>query len=183
METLKRTIFIALSIPVLYSVFTSHRPEKTPNLAAGAMDSSAFDFWVGEWNATWTASGTTYHAENDVKRIMKGHFIHESFVITDGPNKGYKGESFSTLDKQNGVWKQTWIDNQGAYLDFVGKQEGDVRIFERSFTNKTGDNIRQRMRFRNITRSSFDWDWQRSKNNGDWQMLWQLRYTKKKSSP
>ena len=94
---------------------------------------------------------------------MNGHFIHESFEILDGPTKGFKGESFSTLDRQSGLWKQTWIDNQGAYLDFIGNQEGDAKIFERSFTNKAGENIRQRMVFRNIKKDGFDWDWQSSK--------------------
>src|SRR5215211_1316053 len=113
------SIFLSLS-------FTSkiHLPQSDSRIS---MDSSAFDFWLGKWNATWVDSGKTYHARNTVTRKMNDHFIHESFEILDGPNKGYKGESFSTLDKQSGLWKQTWIDNQGAYLDFTGKEEGDVK--------------------------------------------------------
>jgi hypothetical protein len=53
-------------------------------------------------------------------------------------------------------------------------------MFERSFTNKAGEAIRQRMRFRNISKDSFDWDWQSSKNGGEWKMLWELKYTRVK---
>ena len=72
--------------------------------------------------------------------------------------------------------KQTWVDNQGAYLDFVGSQDGDVKIFERKFTNKAGDTIHQRMRFLNINKDSFDWDWQSSKDGAEWKTLWVLEY-------
>lgn len=169
-----------MGIFLLYA-FTSkiNVPVRTSS-AQTTMDSAAFDFWLGKWNATWIDSGKTYHATNIITKKMNGHFIHESFEIIDGPNKGYKGESYSTLDKQSGLWKQTWIDNQGAYLDFTGKQDGDVKIFERSFTNKAGDTIRQRMRFRNIKKDSFDWDWQSSKNDGEWKLLWELKYTRAK---
>lgn len=182
MYHLKKAPTLTMAILLLSVCLSWHRSPNPRTASSATMDSTAFDFWLGDWHATWIDSGKTYHATNSVEKKMNGHFIHESFAITDGPNKGYKGESFSTLDKQSGLWKQTWIDNQGAYLDFVGKQEGDVKIFERSFTNKAGDNIRQRMRFRNIQKGSFDWDWQSSKNNGEWIMLWQLKYTKAKSS-
>ena len=145
-----------------------------------SLDSSAFDFWLGKWNATWKDSAGSYHATNIITRKMNGHFIHESFEIINGPNKGYKGESYSTLDKQSGQWKQTWIDNRGAYLDFVGKEEDGIKIFERSFINKAGDTIRQRMRFMNVKKGSFDWDWQSSKNDGEWKLLWALKYTSAK---
>lgn len=181
MNRLKRTLFLASGFVLLHSFITLHHLTVSTVPSSLVMDSSAFDFWLGEWNATWVDSGKTYHATNTITKKMNGHFIHESFEITDGPNKGYKGESYSTLDKHSGLWKQTWIDNQGAYLDFIGKQEGDVKIFERSFTNKAGETIRQRMRFRNIQAMSFDWDWQTSKNNGEWILLWHLKYTKKKS--
>ena len=167
-------------ILITFLCFSTGKAQSSIVLSQQAvMDSTAFDFWLGEWNVTWTSADKIYHATNTITRKMNGHFIHESFEILDGPSKGFKGESFSTLDRQSGLWKQTWIDNQGAYLDFIGNQEGDAKIFERSFTNKAGENIRQRMVFRNIKKDGFDWDWQSSKNGGEWKMLWQLRYVRK----
>ena len=175
----KRLLLFLLSIfLIILSLSTNVHGQGSMVGAQNSLDSTALNFWLGQWNATWVDSGKTYHAVNTVTRKMNDHFIHESFEILDGPMKGFKGESFSTLDRQSGLWKQTWIDNQGAYLDFVGKQEGDVKIFERSFTNKAGENVKQRMLFRNIKKESFDWDWQSSKNGGEWKMLWQLKYTR-----
>lgn len=163
-------------ILILHSFQSFGQHQGTTVKQSASLDSSAFDFWLGNWQATWSDSVKTYHATNNITRKMNGHFIHESFTIIDGPNKGYIGESYSTLDKQTGIWKQTWIDNQGAYLDFIGKQENGIKIFERSFTNKDGVPIRQRMLFRNIQADSFDWDWQVSRNGDEWRMVWQLKY-------
>lgn len=176
-----KSILLLASLSWLSLAFAADNPRYLNiDTSRTGMDSTAFDFWLGKWNATWTSSGKTFHATNHITRKMNNHFIHESFEIIDGPMKGYKGESYSTLDKPSGQWKQTWIDNQGSYLDFTGKQEGDNRIFERSFTNKAGEAVRQRMVFRNIKPDTFDWDWQSSKNGGEWQMMWQLQYTRSK---
>ena len=177
----KLAFLVSIMTILLAWSFPPGTPHPVPNTSVKiSMDSAAFDFWLGKWNATWSDSAGTYHATNTITRKMDGHFIHESFEILDGPMKGFKGESFSTLDKQSGQWKQTWIDNQGAYLDFVGKEEGGIKIFERNFVNKAGDTIRQRMRFMNIKTDSFDWDWQRSKNGAEWKLLWALKYSRVK---
>ena len=144
------------------------------------MDSTALNFWLGTWKAAWSDSSRSYHGKNVVSKIMNDLFIHEQFEILDGPDKGYKGESFSILDKLTGQWRQTWIDNQGEYLDFIGKKIKDTVIFERFFINLKGDNISQKMRFYNITSDSYDWDWQSKKGDGNWKMLWKIKYTREK---
>jgi hypothetical protein len=144
------------------------------------LDSTAFDFWLGKWNATWTENGVTCHGANTITRTMNNKVIHESFRILDGANKGFTGESFSVLDKTDKQWKQTWIDSEGAYLDFTGAVDGDTKIFERSFKNVEGKNLYQRMRFYNITKDSFMWDWEKSEDGKTWNLAWQISYTRMK---
>lgn len=173
--------FAILSLLVLCTIHGYGQDRSVPLTIQNVLDSAAFDFWLGTWQATWSDGSKTYHATNTITRQMNGHFIHESFEIIDGPQRGYKGESYSTLDQTTGLWKQTWVDNQGAYLDFIGRQENDAKIFERSFKNKSGETIRQRMLFKNIKPDSFDWDWQVSRNGADWKTSWFLKYQRVKN--
>lgn len=144
-----------------------------------------FDFWVGKWNATWkNPDGTTGKATNEITRVLNNKVIRENFQVTNDKNlKGFHGLSFSVYNPFAKAWKQTWVDNQGAYLDFYGKFEGDKRIFERKFTGATGKFkgkvMMQRMVFYHIKPQSFDWDWETSLDEGKtWKLNWRIRYTR-----
>ncbi|HAS45550.1 MAG TPA: hypothetical protein DCS93_34010 [Microscillaceae bacterium] len=146
-----------------------------------------FDFWVGKWNATWkNADGTTGQATNEITKILNNKVIQENFQVkNDKSLKGFHGLSFSVYNPFAKVWKQTWVDNQGAYLDFYGKFDGDKRIFERKFTGAAGKlkgkTVMQRMVFYNIKPDSFDWDWETSMDEGKtWKLNWRIKYTKAK---
>ena len=39
--------------------------------------------------------------------------------------------SVSTFDARAQQWKQTWVDNQGGYLDFTGGWQDDRMILQR----------------------------------------------------
>jgi hypothetical protein len=151
------------------------------NAQVAATDSTLFDFWVGDWDATWkNPDGSESHGRNTITRHMDGKIIKESFSALDGPAKGYKGESYSVLEKRSQQWKQTWIDNGGGYLDFTGTVDGDTRIFERT-TTFNGKTIKARMRFYNISPDRFSWDWETSADEGKtWKLNWRIQYTRRK---
>ena len=140
--------------------------------------SEYFDFWIGEWKLSWQAQdGTTEYGTNTIERILDGKVIKENFEATSGQMKGFIGKSYSVYNSQSGEWKQTWVDNQGAYLDFVGKFQNDKRIFIREAKDANGNPILQRMVFYDITRDSFTWDWEKSTDNGNtWQLQWKITY-------
>ncbi|MGB3183937.1 MAG: DUF1579 family protein [Cyclobacteriaceae bacterium] len=140
-----------------------------------------YDFWVGEWELTWTGrDGETYHGENTIRKIMNGKVIEENFRALDGELKGYEGRSWSVYDEVQKGWKQTWVDNQGGYLDFDGKADGDRRIFYRVSTDAEGNERHSRMVFYNITEDALDWDWQMSEDAAaSWQTVWAIHYKRK----
>jgi hypothetical protein len=78
-----------------------------------------FDFWLGEWDATWGEDGKS---TNHVTRILDGKVVQEDFNAPD-----LHGMSFSVYDAQRKLWCQTWIDNNGSYLDFTGNFEDGKR--------------------------------------------------------
>ena len=82
-----------------------------------------FDFWLGEWDVTW---GESDKGTNHILRIMDDKIIQENFSAP-----GLTGMSVSVYDNERNVWRQTWVDNNGSYLDFTGTFNNGKMILQR----------------------------------------------------
>ena len=167
-------MLIALALPALAA--DQKQPAARP---CSEGNYRAFDFWVGEWDVSWPAQGGTPegHGTNKVSRALDNCVIIENF--SGEQSIPLRGMSISTFDAKSNHWKQTWVDNTGAYLDFVGDYKNDIMMLERDATNPEGKPIKQRMVYKNITEKGFDWSWERSEDGGHtWSTLWPIRYTK-----
>lgn len=141
-------------------------------------DSCQMDFWIGDWNLDWKdAAGKTQTGFNNVEKIMDGYVVRENFTTGDNT---FKGTSLSLFNKNLGKWQQTWVDNSGAYLDFTGEFKDGKMILSREAKRNTGDIIHARMVFYNITKDEFDWNWEKSTDNGStWTLMWHIHYLRK----
>ncbi len=138
-----------------------------------------FDFWVGTWNLTWKSQdGAVGKGTNRIVKILDNKVIQENFEATDaGPMSGFKGMSLSVFNPQTQSWHQAWTDNQGGYFNFMGKRDGNNRIFMTEISEKEGKKRVQRMVFKDIQKNSFTWDWENSEDGGtSWNLLWQIQY-------
>ncbi|MFD1314122.1 DUF1579 family protein [Namhaeicola litoreus] len=137
-----------------------------------------FDFWVGDWNLTWTnQDGSVGKATNSISKILDELVLWENFVA-EGQN-GLKGMSYSVYNAQQKSWKQTWVDNQGSHIVLNGLMEEGNPVFM-TVTTETNTGTQQfRMVFSQITPNSFIWDWQRKTNDGSWQSSWKINYNRK----
>lgn len=130
-----------------------------------------FDFWLGEWDATWAEDGK---GTNRIELAFDGKVVQENFTAPD-----LIGMSVSCYDVERGLWCQTWVDNSGSYLDFTGGFEDGKMILIRDAIVK-GKKCKQRMVWYNIEPHQFDWNWERSDDGGKtWQVRWQIKYTRK----
>ena len=85
----------------------------------------------------------------------------------------------SSYDRKHNRWQQTWVDNNGGYLDFVGGWTGDKMILWRNAVTDSGTII-QRMVWYDIGKNSLEWKWEKSADGGaNWQTLWQIHYKRK----
>jgi hypothetical protein len=137
------------------------------------------EFWVGEWDLTWPGqkAGETLHGTNSISRIMDGCVVQENF---SDQATHYRGTSVSTFDATAGKWKQTWVDNGGAYLDFVGEFKDGQMILRREAIGKNGVKTLQRMVWKNINANELDWSWEASTDGGKtWQVNWPIHYKRK----
>ena len=133
-----------------------------------------FDFWVGEWDLTWADGG---RGHNSISHILDGKIIQESFTsIQSDDTPPFQGLSVSAYNANNNQWRQTWVDNQGVYLDFVGGWADGRMVLQREATIQ-GKTIQQRMVWADVTADSIEWSWERSEDDGQtWQAVWQIHY-------
>lgn len=138
-------------------------------------DRSQFDFWLGSWRVQQLA-GEKVRGRNEVAWTLDGKVLWEQFSAGRDP---FTGWSFSVPVVGRG-WVQTWVDNNGAYLDFAGGWLGDRMVLERS-TGRVGP-ARQRMTWHSITPRTFVWDWASQATGepgGAWDLMWRLRYDRR----
>jgi hypothetical protein len=134
-----------------------------------AAEYGQLDFWLGHWECRWEGGQGT----NRIEKILGGRVVFEQF---DGrPGMNLQGRSWSVHDSAMGKWRQTWVDNEGTYLDLVGGKEGDRFVL--LLVRLTEETPFKRMIFQNITREAFDWHWQASADRGkSWSDGWYIRY-------
>ncbi len=139
-----------------------------------APEAAQFDFWLGTWDVSW---GEDAHGTNRVEKILGGCVIQEKF---DGrPGTPLEGMSVSTYNPVTKQWHQTWVDNQGSYLDFTGSFADGRMALERDTV--AGDKaIKQRMVWYNIQPDTLEWNWERSEDGGaTWQVMWHIHYRRR----
>lgn len=148
-----------------------------------APEASQFDFWLGEWELTWPAeqwggkAGERGRGTNTITKILDDCIVQEAFRFPAGKFDGHSVSAFSTKKK---LWQQTWVDNQGGYLLFTGEFNDGQMELRTEPSEREGKTFISRMVFRNITKNSLDWDWQRSEDGGKtWQDLWNIHYERK----
>ena len=144
-------------------------PLPLPALAGSAAD---FDFWIGSWELSWPKDSKGY---NLVTKILDDKVVLESF---DGrPATPLVGRSLSVYDAKADVWRQTWVDNQGGYLDFEGGMQPDGRMVLSREAERDGKRFLQRMVWFDIGTDGFTWHWERSDDGGEtWKLVWPIQY-------
>ena len=136
-------------------------------------DGSELEFWLGSWDARWAGG----RGKNRLERILDGRVIHERFEeIPADADPPLIGQSWSVFDPARAIWHQTWVDNQGGYLDLVGERAEQWFAFARA-APELGDGVRQRMVFRDVQGERFRWTWERSNDDGaTWEVRWEIDY-------
>ncbi len=141
--------------------------------AVDAPHGGQFDFWLGSWKVHHLA-GSEVDGSNEVGWTLDGAVLWEQFSAGSDP---FTGWSFSVPVEGRG-WVQTWVDNTGAYLDFVGGWLGDRMVLERDRAGAPP--TRQRMTWHSITQDGFVWDWSaRTAPETVWELVWRLRYDRR----
>jgi len=163
-----------------WSLAQQSAASSAPPDPCAAREQRQLEFWVGEWDLTWPGEkeGQTDHGTNSIHRILDTCVVQENF--SGGDAMHLRGMSVSIFDTRAHKWKQTWVDNEGEYLDFVGEFKDGQMILARDAVRPDGTKVVQRMVFKNITANELDWSWEFSKDGGKtWTVQWPIHYTRK----
>lgn len=180
LDLMPTTTFFLRFVPFLIFASTVFAQTAAPPNPCAAPQQKQFDFWVGEWDATWPGqnAGETGHGSNSIKRILDDCIVQENFSALDATHM--RGMSVSVFEPNSGHWKQTWVDSQGGYLDFTGDFKDGQMILQREFARPDGVHMMQRMVWKNITANEFDWSWEASTDGGKtWKVNWPIHYKRK----
>ena len=129
------------------------------------------DFWVGDWTVEVHARAkpgveewADAHATQHVHATLKGCAVEENFE--SAAPVAFAGRSFSTFDGFAKKWRQTWVDDSGGYLAFIGGPEGDGFTLYGEPRELAGKKFQMRMVWSKISHDALRWEWQRS--DDDW---------------
>lgn len=167
---------LALILSASFAAFAQSPPSQPP---CSSDQAKQFDFWVGTWDLEWTdAKGNKLKGTNTINKILGGCVIEENF--SNGGPQPYLGKSHSLYDVKSGLWKQTWVDSGGAYIDLTGEFKDGKMVLRREGTDPKGNKALFRMIFSNIKPDSFLWDWESSTDGGNtWTTIWKINYKKR----
>jgi hypothetical protein len=169
-----KTLLVAFMITLAAGSAIAQQPKP----GCDTPESKLLDFWVGEWELSYTSNGQRTTSRNRISKILDGCVVLEEF--TGAPGVQLDGRSFSMFDVATKRWKQTWVDNNGSYLDFVGSTDGGDMVFSRE-AEVRGKKVTQRMVFRDVKPASLKWLWQKSEDGGKtWTTLWEIDYKRSK---
>jgi hypothetical protein len=179
--------FIVVTFAIFFSQLLTAQQQApkaaspSPSQTCSDSEQKQFDFWLGDWDLTWPGEhpGETGHGTNSIKRVLEDCVVEENF--SGGDSMHLRGISVSAFDTRAHNWKQTWVDNEGGYLDFSGEFEDGQMILSREGTRPDGSKILMRMVFKNIAPNELDWSWEGSKDGGkNWTVIWPIHYKRKK---
>jgi len=117
-----RTLLIALMLPTAALAQAPAAPA-TPKPVCTTPEHQQFDFWVGKWDVVQTGQDQVV-AQSLIESLYNGCGIRENWM----PKNNRTGGSLNIWLPDEKVWKQTWIDSDGARADFVGGWTGKQMV-------------------------------------------------------
>jgi len=166
---------VGLLAVIIGTVMVASIWAEDPPQPCSSPHATEFDFWLGDWDLSWPDSG---RGRNTITKEFDGCVIRENFTSLD--SAPLRGMSVSVFNPNTGKWHQTWVDNQGSYLDFTGELAGGRMILTRTARPKDKPAFLQRMVWFDVAADSLKWNWERSDDGGKtWKVMWAISYRRR----
>jgi hypothetical protein len=121
-------------IPVLLAAIpVAVHGQTTSQPACDAPEHRQFDFWVGDWNVVQTGKDVQV-ATSRIERVYSGCVIRENWM----PVQGTAGGSLNMFDARDRIWRQTWADSSGSWVEFTGGMQGEAMVLTGAWRGGSG---------------------------------------------
>ncbi len=149
--------------------------EKVTHPCIYTAEARQFDFWAGEWEVK-TQDGNLAGA-NTIQCVVGDCALIENW--TD--SRGGTGKSFNFYNNQTKKWYQTWVDDKGNVINFVGDYKDNSMQFQAENTTLDGKKVLRKLTFYPVSTDQVRQHGQISNDNGDtWTTEYDLNYFRRK---
>jgi len=148
--------------------------ERAEMPCAYSKESRQFDFWLGEWEAR-TPDGSLA-GTSSIQLILGQCVVYENWTGTLGGS----GKSLNMFNSAKGKWQQTWADDSGGVMEFVGEFKDGAMRFNGEATAPDGSKFTRRLTFTPLPEGRVRQFSERTTDGGKtWSVEYDLTYSKK----
>jgi hypothetical protein len=150
-------------------------PEVARYLKGAAPESQQFDFLIGDWDVAATRykeDGTPlfeYKASWSAKSLNEGRMIVDDFKAYAPTGQAISSYvTLRTYSETTHRWEMAGLPalQPAANAQWYGEFKGGEMLLEASGKDPTGNMVRTRIRFFNISKNSFNWESKVSRDEG-----------------
>lgn len=190
---MKKLFVVLIFVFLVFTLMTTAQNEKSEAKNCSEKEHRQFDFWLGDWSIKQKilkADGKWFEAdaETSVKPALDGCALVENWsgevlFFWEGMKtpETIKGLSVRAYNAKTKKWTINWMDTRG--LEFGAHAGGFTESkgeFFRTVKNPDGNEMKTRITFSDITKSSVHWDLAVSSDSGEtWRTLWIMAMTRK----
>ncbi len=171
------TLFLLLLSPVISSELYAQN-EAVKLCPCCGPEYRRFDFWLGDWVAYNLQDSNKLAGTNRIVLLQDSCVVQENWVGRGGQ---YTGTSYNWYDRQEGKWRQTWIDNQGGSLQLSGGMKGgEMILYSGEMKSRQGESYINRITWTPNPDGSVRQHWEISKDDGQsWETVFDGLYKRK----
>jgi hypothetical protein len=111
----------ACAIVMLMACVGAARADPSP---CSSPQDRQFDFWVGRWRVSPTGHPEKRVADSLIEKLYRGCGVRENWM----PLRGGGGGSLSAYVPADHGWRQVWVDDKGAFVEFRGDWNGRAMV-------------------------------------------------------
>jgi hypothetical protein len=129
----------------------------------------AFDFWLGHWEVH--ARDGTFLGRNRIEAHFGGTLLQEHWEGASGA----RGTSLNAFMAGKGMWRQTWVDHEGAFLDLEGGLEGQDMVLR----GTSADSVDERITWTPLEDGRVRQLWEQRRGDGNaWTVVFEGFYSR-----
>lgn len=119
------SLAMALALSAV-SASSAQAAQPARSLGCDTPESHQLDFWVGRWSVSPKGHPSVHLADSLIEKLYAGCVLRENWM----PLQGGAGGSLSAYDPNLRLWKQTWADSSGSWVEFSGGREGGSVVIQ-----------------------------------------------------
>lgn len=172
------TLVLTLAVLALAPAIAAAQGPPDPDTCRNRPESRQLDFWIGTWDVIHPEDGRTLGVN-----VIEPTLNHCALMERWAGAAGGVGQSVNFYDAQRRTWRQVWVDDRGAVLDYrSGELRGRAMHFAGITISPAGDTTHQKLIFHDVAPDTVRQVFESSEDGGrTWSTDWVGIYVRRAS--